>query len=64
MPKQLFSASSFDTVNKTVEIRGPDDFRMEVDYDDVDHPEVRRTAKRIILLLNKHWETKDELCNK
>jgi hypothetical protein len=43
---------------KILYISGPDGIEMAVDFDDVPHETVKRAAKKMVALLNKHWEKK------
>jgi len=41
--------------DKSIEITGPDTFSMRIDYDDVDHDAVLAHARKMVRLLNTHW---------
>lgn len=38
-----------------------EDIRLSVDYDDVDHPKVRRVAKRVLEALNNYEDLKFQM---
>ncbi len=52
-----FKIQPHTTVDKEFVITGPDGFRMMVDYDDVDHRSVEKTANRVVKILNQNWKT-------
>jgi len=57
MPKKPFTIPvHISAIDKSFNIQGPD-IRLSVDYDDVDHKEVLRLAKRIVATLNEHWDS-------
>ncbi len=60
MNGQLFSIQPFSTIDKRVEITGPDGLRFFVDYDDVDHKTVRKQMAKLIGILNDHWDSTEE----
>jgi hypothetical protein len=60
MPKRLFTVKPFTSIDKYVEISGPEYFRLLVDFDDVNHAEVRKQVKKMVALLNAHWEPNAE----
>ena len=41
-------------IDKSFEVVGLNDFKMRVDFDDVDHKEVNRITKKMIKVLNKY----------
>lgn len=43
--------------DKEIEITGPFELRLLIDYDDVNHPRVDRDARKLVALLNAHWAT-------
>jgi hypothetical protein len=53
--KGKFVLETFATIDETIFIRGHD-LTIGMDYDDVDHKVVAKGAKKIVRLLNKHWE--------
>lgn len=53
--KPLWKHFGFDYCDKEVEVMGPKDFRMMVDYDDVNHSQVEKITEKMIDILNKHW---------
>lgn len=50
-----FSIQPHTTVDKSFTIEGPE-IRLVVDYDDVYHVLVDREAKKIVKILNAHWD--------
>lgn len=60
MPAKHFTTDSWRPTDKVVCIYGPEGLNLAVDYDDVDHTAVRRVAKKMVRLLNKHWATEKE----
>lgn len=40
--------------DKHFTVTGPGDFRMYVDYDDVNHEEIDATAEEMVRVLNNH----------
>jgi hypothetical protein len=50
-----FTVKPFTNIDKYVEITGPDYLRLLVDFDDVDHAEVRKQVKRMVAILNENW---------
>jgi hypothetical protein len=55
MAKQPFKVEPFTNIDKHVVITGPDYFRLAVDFDDVNHAEVRKQIKKMVAILNAHW---------
>jgi hypothetical protein len=51
-----FKVQPFTNIDKRVEIQGPDYLHIFVDFDDVNHAEVRKQIKQMVAILNKHWE--------
>jgi hypothetical protein len=51
-----FKVKPFTNIDKRVEITGPDYLQLFVDFDDVNHAEVRKQIKKMVALLNKHWD--------
>lgn len=49
-------AEKFSTADKTIRIDGP--LPLEVDYDDVDHKEVREQVRHLVWVLNTYWREK------
>lgn len=41
--------------DKELLIAGPFELNISIDFDDVDHAEVRLEALKLVRLLNKHW---------
>jgi hypothetical protein len=56
MASKSFKVQPFTNIDKRVEIQGPDYLRIFVDFDDVNHAEVRKQIKQMVTLLNEHWE--------
>lgn len=54
MPKP-FTIEPHTTIDKQFAINGPD-VTLLVDYDDVDHSSVDKAVKRLVKILNEHWE--------
>ena len=52
---KYWKISEFDSSDKEIEITGPNDFRMLVDYDDVDHKEVSDMVMKIVRCLNAYF---------
>lgn len=44
--------------NKDIAILGPDGLSISVDYDDVDHDQVRAATEKMLRILNQHWDVK------
>lgn len=55
MPK-AFKIQPHTTIDKWFEIEGPD-IRILVDYDDVNHKEVDKQARKMVKILNENWES-------
>ena len=55
-PDMHFAIQQHDTADKEFSIFGP--IELIVDYDDVDHKEQDRLAKRVVKILNEHWKGK------
>ncbi len=54
--KKQWKVLPFDEgLDKRIEVIGPNDFRMFIDYDDVDHSEVEKTLKKMISCLNNNF---------
>ena len=51
-----FKVEPFSEIDKSVTITGPDTLRIAVDFDDVDHKQIRQDIKKIVRLLNEYWE--------
>lgn len=52
-----FKVEGIGCSGKEIEITGPFELRLTIDYDDVDHPRVEREARKLARLLNAHWKT-------
>jgi hypothetical protein len=55
MARKPFKVHKFTNIDKRVEVTGPDYLRFFVDFDDVNHAEVRKQIKKMVALLNEHW---------
>lgn len=42
--------------DKELVVTGPFDLNMSIDFDDVDHKEVRRQTRHLVAVLNKYWD--------
>lgn len=49
-----FKIEKHTTVDKSFRIIGPD-IDLIVDFDDVDHAEINRLARRVTHILNENW---------
>ena len=58
MAKSKFVLLPVGTIDKALIIRKADELDIAVDYDDVQHKQVLKDAKKIVRLLNKHWYDK------
>lgn len=64
-PRKPFTMNRIMPGDKTIEIYGPPNPRdpdgyfdvlcICVDYDDVNHPSIRRQARKLVAILNEHW---------
>lgn len=54
-----FKIEKHDRFDKQFEINGPD-IRLFVDNDDVDQKTVAREARKLVAILNKHWEDNND----
>ena len=52
-----FKVHPFTNIDKRVEIEGPDYLRIFVDFDDVNHAEVRKQIKQMVAILNENWKS-------
>ena len=60
MPKiKLFTIAPYTRIDKRIEVTGPDGFRLWVDNDDVPPKVVEQGVKRLVRLLNQHWEDRN-----
>lgn len=55
----VFKIEEPNRFDKEFHIIGPDGFYIFVDYDDVDPEFQMRNAKRVVEILNKHWNECD-----
>lgn len=51
-----FKIEPHTTIDKRFRIVGPD-IDLLVDYDDVNHSEVDRAARKLVKILNDNWDT-------
>ncbi len=52
--KPLWSLAPFSTVDKWIELLTPEgEVFARIDYDDVDHPAVKRRARNVVEILNQ-----------
>lgn len=52
-----FSLPRFSTIDKDIEIEDSEyEIKLTVDYDDVNHPVVKKLAEKVVRILNKHWD--------
>lgn len=56
MPKKLFKIEPHTTIDKRFNIVN-DEITLIVDYDDVNHKEVDKAARKLVKILNEHWDT-------
>jgi len=53
---RYFGILKHDSSDKEFGILTPDDeWRVRVDYDDVNHPVVDKLTRRMVTILNDHW---------
>ena len=57
MASNPFKVKPFTNIDKWVEITGPDYFSIRVDFDDVNHAEVRKQIKQMVDILNENWKS-------
>jgi hypothetical protein len=57
MANNPFKVKPFTNIDKRVEIEGPDYLRIFVDFDDVNHAEVRKQIKQMVAILNENWKS-------
>jgi hypothetical protein len=57
MASNPFKVKPFTNIDKRVEIEGPDYLRIFVDFDDVNHAEVRKQIKQMVAILNENWKS-------
>lgn len=55
---EKFTAEPFTTIDKDIAILGPGGLSISVDYDDVDHDQVRAATEKMLRILNQHWDAK------
>lgn len=55
MAKKEFHIDSYEKYDKFIIVNGPDDLRLEVDYDDVDHKSTEENMKKMVDILNDNW---------
>lgn len=49
-----FQIRKYDRLDKRIQVDGPGDLTLYVDYDDVDHAQVLRDLRKAVALLNRH----------
>jgi hypothetical protein len=54
MAKPTWTARGFTELDKSIDVDGP--LSLRVDYDDVDQAQVKRDLKRMLSILNRHWD--------
>ena len=57
MATKPFRVEPFADIDKWIEIRGPDYLSIRVDFDDVNHAEVRKQIKQMVAILNENWKS-------
>lgn len=50
-----FEVQKFDFLDKNIEVYGPQDLHLFVDYDDVEQDLVEAALEKMIRILNEHW---------
>ena len=50
-----FKVHNFSTIDKWIDIDGPNGLSLRVDFDDVAHKSVEKATKKMVDLLYKHW---------
>jgi hypothetical protein len=56
---KIFSIQEYDNTDKDFEVSGPDDLRITIDNDDVDHKSVKILSAKMVQILNDHWNDKE-----
>lgn len=57
MAEKLFKIEPHTHIDKSFQIQTPEhNLNLAVDYDDVDHKEADRLARKVVAILNAHWE--------
>ena len=60
MAKKPFAMTNINEhLDKRIGIYGPDELYIEVDYDDVNHSLVKKGVKKMLKILNEHWESEE-----
>lgn len=54
-PKKPFTIIPYGPVDKWIELAGPE-LNIRVDYDDVQHSQVKKNMRKMIDILNAHWD--------
>jgi len=44
-------------IDKSLDISGPDGLNLKVDFDDVNPTTVLKTTKKMVKILNDHWQS-------
>lgn len=55
MTSDQFRIEPYSQFDKRIHITGPDELRLEVDFDDVDHEPVELHVERLVAVLNQNW---------
>lgn len=55
MKKKLFVIETHDGADKSFQIYGAD-IDLIIDYDDVNHDQVDKMSRKLVRILNEHWE--------
>jgi len=53
--KKEFNITSYEKYDKDILVEGPNELRVKVDFDDVDRTSVEKDMKKMIKILNDHW---------
>lgn len=56
--KKEFNIESYKKYDKDIQVNGPGDLRLTVDFDDVDQKSVEEKMNKMINILNDHWNDK------
>jgi hypothetical protein len=54
--KKPFKLHQHSRIDKWLEVTGPDQLALRIDFDDVDPDTVLEAAQRMVKVLNNHWE--------
>jgi hypothetical protein len=63
MPKKRkpFTVTPYRSIDKRIEVLGPDGFRLWVDNDDVNPKTVRDGLKKMVKILNENWRNGEDI---